>query len=497
VVVGTLTLSISLSVGRGVDRAIVGLFHRDDRLRKIQVYPDYSTAAEDVPKEQREPRGTMSDEKRERIRSSLIRHYIPPKGRNARRPLTVSEVARIQELDQVQRVEPEISINGNATMGDKRIPVSAGSVSPHSDILRPRLIEGRLFNETDRRSAIVHEYLLYRWGLISDADVAKAIGKTFVLEYRSERLDAEVNLAGVLAQRWMLNLDANQIPILESAIKRLGILVRFLPMPSGERNLLLRIFGQGEGNTKPPPSPPVIVSETFTIVGVLREIRKEEENMGLGGGWELRFAEIILPTEGGTEFYLRAPLNVEAGFSNVTVTVDQEDQVKEVGDRIGALGFQQHSLVGYLATVRMNVMLISFATAFVAVVALLVAAIGITNTMVMSVLERTREIGIMMALGAKGRHIRLIFLVEGLVLGLCGGVTGLGLTWLSSIPGDAIARRMMEAQSNTKVEETLFLFPVWLVIGAPAVAALITTLGALYPAIRASRLDPVTSLRHE
>ncbi len=147
--------------------------------------------------------------------------------------------------------------------------------------------------------------------------------------------------------------------------------------------------------------------------------------------------------------------------------------------------------------VRMNVLLVSVATAFVAIIALVVAAIGITNTMIMSVLERMREIGIMKALGARDGHIRLIFVVEGVLMGLVGGGLGLLLAWLASFPGDWYARSVMEPQTRMPVKETLFAFPLWLVAGVPALVCLITTLAAWYPASRAARVNPVASLRHE
>ncbi|ODU01582.1 MAG: hypothetical protein ABS79_01425 [Planctomycetes bacterium SCN 63-9] len=499
VIVGTLTLALSLAVGRGVDHAVVGLFHRDAQLRKIHVNPNYETREDEVPADQREPRGTMSEEKRKRLRAALVRTWVPPRTRKPQVVLTASEVARLRALEHVERVEPGVRLNGKANFDGKALPVSAISISPTSHFLEKRLLAGRLFNEADRRAAIVHEYLLYRWGLASDRDADSAIGKTFTLEYRSEPFDAKVNLAGMLARPWMLNLEDRQIPVLESVFKKLAAIAPFLPISREERNLLIRVLGQdqGEKGDKPPPKPALVVENTFTIVGVIREHRDGDDSPGFGRAWELQNADILLPTEGAVEFYLRAPLNAEAGFEDASVTVDQEDEVKAVFERIKSTGYRPFSLLEHLATVRMNVMLVSMATAFVAIIALLVAALGITNTMVMSVLERTREIGIMMALGARPGNIRLIFLVEGIVLGLLGGLIGLGLAWLASFPGDRIAHSYMDPQTPTPVKDPLFLFPLWLLIGAPAVATLITTLGALYPSIRASRLDPVASLRHE
>ncbi len=179
------------------------------------------------------------------------------------------------------------------------------------------------------------------------------------------------------------------------------------------------------------------------------------------------------------------------------MTVDDEERVKEFADRIAAMGYGQYSWAGFIDTIRMNVRLITFAMASVAVMALMVAAIGITNTMIMSVLERAHEIGIMKALGARDRDVRRIFLVEGVLIGFVGSGLGLMLGWLASFPGDAIARRIVETQKEMPLKGTLFVYPVWLVIGIPAIVCLITTLAALYPASRAARVDPVTSLRHE
>jgi putative ABC transport system permease protein len=161
------------------------------------------------------------------------------------------------------------------------------------------------------------------------------------------------------------------------------------------------------------------------------------------------------------------------------------------------MGFDKFSLAGIIDTIRLNVRLITFAMSAVAVVALVVAAIGITNTMIMSVLERTHEIGIMKALGARDRHIRLIFVVEGALLGLLGSGIGLLFGWLASFPGDLIVRSIIEPQMRASVKGTMFLYSAWLVLGVPALVGLITTLAAWYPASRAARVDPVTSLRHD
>ena len=130
-------------------------------------------------------------------------------------------------------------------------------------------------------------------------------------------------------------------------------------------------------------------------------------------------------------------------------------------------------------------------------VALAVAALGIANTMLMGVLERVREIGVMKAVGARDGTIQMIFLVEGALIGLVGGVVGVLLARVLAGPGDAWMRSILERNTSIKLEESVFVFPVWLVLGAPAFACLMTTLAAVFPARRAARVDPVAALRHE
>jgi putative ABC transport system permease protein len=118
--------------------------------------------------------------------------------------------------------------------------------------------------------------------------------------------------------------------------------------------------------------------------------------------------------------------------------------------------------------------------------------------MLISVLERTREIGIMKAVGAANGHVLFIFLFEGALIGLAGGACGLGLARGISIPGDAWVRSMVSRNLvNVELKESLFVFPPWLALAVLSFAALVTTLAAVYPARRAARIDPVAALRHE
>jgi putative ABC transport system permease protein len=115
----------------------------------------------------------------------------------------------------------------------------------------------------------------------------------------------------------------------------------------------------------------------------------------------------------------------------------------------------------------------------------------------MSVLERTREIGIFKAVGAGDGHVQLIFLIEGALIGVVGGVLGLLSAWVFSFPVDAWSRSLISRDLKFDLQESLFVFPPWLTVGVVLFATLVTTLAAVYPARRAARVAPLQALRHE
>jgi hypothetical protein len=128
-------------------------------------------------------------------------------------------------------------------------------------------------------------------------------------------------------------------------------------------------------------------------------------------------------------------------------------------------------------------------------IALAVAAIGVVNTMIMAILERTREIGVMRAVGAKRSTVRALFTFEASMLGFWGGVIGVaagfGLTRIANV----FVNKQLTSQ-GVKAHDIIGL-PLWLILAVIGIATLIGMLAGLYPAARAASLDPVEALRYE
>ena len=115
--------------------------------------------------------------------------------------------------------------------------------------------------------------------------------------------------------------------------------------------------------------------------------------------------------------------------------------------------------------------------------------------MVMSILERTREIGIMKAIGGSEAEIRTIFFIEAGTIGLIGAVFGLILGWIVTRMANMIANVRFLPPGESPVD--FFYFPMWLILGAIAFSLVISLAAGLYPANRAARVNPVEALRHD
>jgi ABC-type antimicrobial peptide transport system permease subunit len=258
-----------------------------------------------------------------------------------------------------------------------------------------------------------------------------------------------------------------------------------------------------------------LVARSFRIAGVLKKGTTGTQSGGGGGfGGLLSGADVYIPLKAARSWTLehRNPMAEVAlelarakgaiekeqveGFTSATVRVSDPVALTNVRSRLTELGFQSFSIVDQLEQLRTVFLILNATLGLLGGISLLVASFGIANTMIMSILERTREIGIMKAIGAEDNEIRLIFFAEAAVIGFVGGVIGVLAAWGIDTISNRLAYRFILKPQNASFVD-FFSIPPYLWIGAIAFAVLVSIIAALYPASRAARIDPVKALRHD
>jgi putative ABC transport system permease protein len=193
----------------------------------------------------------------------------------------------------------------------------------------------------------------------------------------------------------------------------------------------------------------------------------------------------------------RINLNRE-GYGQVLVRVRSIEDVEPAIKRIKELGFQTFSPLEIVEQIRQTFAIVQAVLGGIGAIALIVAAFGIANTMVMAIYERTREIGLMKAVGASDRDVLLVFLLEAATIGLLGGLFGVLVGWLGGEGiGSILAGVTSQGAPPDAPRPDVVIMPLWLPIFAVIFATLIGLISGLYPAVRATRLDPIVALRQQ
>jgi putative ABC transport system permease protein len=188
------------------------------------------------------------------------------------------------------------------------------------------------------------------------------------------------------------------------------------------------------------------------------------------------------------------------GYQMVLVKVDDVSNVIEVNDQITAMGFQAFTPQAFVQGINSFYVILQVIFGGVGAIALLVAAIGIANTMAMAILERTREIGLMKAVGATNRDVLSVFLGEAAGIGFFGGLGGVILGWSAGQIINVLALAYLAGQAATTggpPPSVAVFTPAWLPPFALGFATLIGLLSGIYPALRAATLIPVNALKYE
>lgn len=196
------------------------------------------------------------------------------------------------------------------------------------------------------------------------------------------------------------------------------------------------------------------------------------------------FEEVLWKVKGGKQVFLSA-----------NVLVERMELLDSVRERLEDMGFGTYSLLDEMEEFKKFFLIFKAVLGGIGGIALFVGCLGIANTMLMSVLERKREIGVFKAVGARDAHVKGLFFYEAGIIGFAGGILGLLLGYSVAQVVEGIMNHYMKRAGMPP--EALSLFPWWLIGGAVVFAIGVSLAAGVYPAVRAARVDPVKALHAE
>ncbi len=281
--------------------------------------------------------------------------------------------------------------------------------------------------------------------------------------------------------------------------------VKELAAPVLGKELTMR-YAQREAQAAPPaPSDQGLAAAAYSVVS--RELKLKIVGVADLDPESMRGptrARVFLPLKLAESLHVMQPTDLReisraAGdqpvYSSVSVRVKNPSEVQKVEDAIKKMGFNTFSILDASRSIQQFFKVLDVFLGIFGSLALAVAFIGIVNTLVMAILERRREIGIMKAIGASDGDIKRLFFAEAGAMGILGGVVGVILGWAIGQVINLGTNVYLKSQSFPA--EHFWSVPWWLVGFALGFSFLVSLVAGLYPAGRAARLDPVQALRYE
>ena len=454
VIVGVAVIVTMMSFGLGLQRNMLDRFKALDFFNEIQVFGQGLSSLAGLDRSSRGPEGERRDDRRS--------------NKSPTRILDDAGVKEIAAIPGVAYVEPSVNFNVFVRANGKlRSSYVGGANIPNAATRFQHFAAGRMISAPTADEAVVSERFIKDFGFEKPAD---AIGKTLELlappsENKKDEEEDTPNFFGI-------------------------------PLDDP---------GLDESN-------PDVETKTFRIAGVLGEIKEGVGQGGLRGLFP--GAQIYIPLQVAHDWSVRhrTPMSQVAlalarrggnlsegqneGYEAAVIRVTDPARLTEVRKKVTELGFGSFSIVDEIDQIRTVFLIIDSVLGLLGGISLLVASFGIANTMIMSILERTREIGIMKAIGAEDREIKLIFFVEAAVIGVLGGIVGVLIAWgIDGVANRLAYRFILKPQGASFID--FFSLPIYLSVGAILFALVVSILAALYPASRAARIDPVRALRHD
>ena len=445
VVLACVVLSMMLAGTRGVSRGFDRMINQSEYARRFSIYRRWDRSTP-VPPEVLEIEGDMDSARRRRLQQRLESEWR--RNNSTRVPLTGEQLSVLRKLPHMRELQPVAQLK--CSLGLREQLDDAGvRVAGRDRISLGRLLFGDYLAADDEAGIMLGEYAAYRLGHASDEDLRQLIGGKVEVSVRLREANAGPRLSGGLASL-VSSLPPNRI-------RRLIKAIDFDALAEEDRQWI-RPFAndQTETSASMETEHPEFETSTYTIRGVVRDAEE-------GEGFSLFD---FVGTSSGADVYMTAGRTAEleimkpsfSSFYSAIGVVDEIQNLKELTESVSDLGFGTRSSLHLFERIDEEIGKARLVIGALSVLILLISAIGISNTMIVSVLERTREFGILKAVGAQDRSIFQLMLFEGAFTGLTGAAVAIllsvGLARLVAI----FVRRYVAGRIGEQFDASVFAF---------------------------------------
>jgi len=460
IVVSCVLLLLVLAGTRGAQQGLSELFENSDFARKFAILPGFEILPDAAPFKPELP-GDMSSARRERITSQLKQQW-----KNTNRKRTRLDSARIKSLREIPELAyilPRYKHSCLAKLERKNQPpqsatLRAGAISKRDDEFGKRVFAGEQPNESNLKEIWIGEYRAWQLGFRSDSDLEELIGKEFTLRF--ERSDPKASAAAKKFARFFPRNQWNQVI---AATDTFALLIQ-----NAEQAGLDELEVQ-------------MVRDVAQKMGLSSAVKKNpaepRESKGRYFERQYRIAGVFRPFEGFDLFSvsgtaidadimfhwqesesIQQEINKDRIYYSLVGSVASPRDLAAAIEKTEAAGFETRSALSVIQRANEELWKVRLAVSALAGVILLIASVGIMNTTIIGVMERTPEFGIMKAIGANDRDVRNLVMIESALTGILGVVLAVVLAQGIGYAASEIARGYLEERVRRSFDFAIFQY---------------------------------------
>lgn len=505
VVISSVLLLMTFAATRGASDGIMSIIDSSDQTRQFLIISVRNPNAT-VPASATKVEGDMEPERRKRLAEALRRKWIAT---NAKRVYLTEDVLRqLRSIDGVASIIPRNALTCKLTLDQQSTSGALIGISLDDSSIKRRLACGRVPAPDDENGILLDEYTAYKLGYHSQQELEQLIGKSLhtVINIGQTNTAQKANLLRALGPA-ASEIDLTTLSKFSSSVKQLAEKMDEVGLSDEEKEALQLGLKQLSIVAPANPSEESKQSSTeenstsekkpnereFFVRGVVKRPSEDESIGFLQFTGAPRLASVYIDS------HEKEPLNFQRagfpGFYSASGEVAQVDQLAAVVRKIEGMGLMVRSAVAIVEKLKEETGKARLAIGVLALLILLVAALGISNTMIIAIMERTPEFGIMKSLGASDGQVMWLVLLEGLATGILGAAIALSVSVAASPMLSEICRHYIESRLRSSFNQSIFSFAPSDVLIVFALAGAVCTFASLLPAWRAAKLDPVVAMK--